>query len=236
MNNIAIGLILSYAFSVLVYFSFIKDGEKNLKSSNKSNDIVISVIVALLVRMVLAYITTGYNTDMGCFRAWSNMMAENGAWGFYVEDVFCDYPPGYMYVLWIIGFINKIFGNMSLQLSTLIVKLPAILCDGAMGILLYYVGKEHFKNNAYATAIAAMYLFNPAIIVNSAVWGQVDAVFALVLIISIYFLAEEKYKKSAALFAVAILIKPQALMFTPIFLFAFIEKIVTAKNKKEWWI
>lgn len=38
--------------------------------------------------------------------------------------------------------------------------------------------------------LAAFYLFNPAILVNSSVWWQVDSFFTLILVLAVYMLSD----------------------------------------------
>ena len=55
--------------------------------------------------------------------------------------MFHDYPPGYMYVLYIVGAIEKLFG-FSDGAQYALVKLPAIVCDILAGVLIYKVAKK----------------------------------------------------------------------------------------------
>ncbi len=224
---------ISVAFTLFVYFSIIRDRGQLPRSSNA--DFAAAVTLAVAVRIILSLNTSGYEVDVNCFGAWSGMMAEHGPAGFYVDDVFCDYPPGYLYTLGIVGVVRNMFSGLPQSINLFLIKLPAMVCDILTGFFIYFAAQKVLKNKSFAAAAAALYMLHPAVIINSAVWGQVDAVFALPLVISIYFLAEEQYKKSSALYAVALLIKPQALVFAPIFLLAFADKLVNFKSQKNWW-
>ena len=59
--------------------------------------------LALALRLVLALCTDGYPYDMSCFVAWGNKLAEQGPAAFYSEGYFADYPPGYLWVLGLVG-------------------------------------------------------------------------------------------------------------------------------------
>ena len=61
---------------------------------------------ALLLRLVLALVTEGYPYDMSCFVAWGDKLASEGAANFYSEGYFADYPPGYLWVLGLVGAIR----------------------------------------------------------------------------------------------------------------------------------
>jgi Gpi18-like mannosyltransferase len=40
--------------------------------------------------------------------------------------------------------------------------------------------------------ISAFYIFNPAVFINSTLWGQVDSLFTLIVVTTIYLLTEKK--------------------------------------------
>ena len=66
-------------------------------------------VVSLIVRIVAAVIYKGNETDMNCFIVWSDMVYNDGIGQFYLSDAFHDYPPGYMYILYVIGAIKSWF-------------------------------------------------------------------------------------------------------------------------------
>ena len=55
---------------------------------------------------MLALVTEGYPYDMSCFVAWGDKLASEGAANFYSEGYFADYPPGYLWVLGLVGAIR----------------------------------------------------------------------------------------------------------------------------------
>lgn len=195
------------------------------------------IIIAFIVRIVAAAVYFGNDTDMTCFLSWGDMVFKNGLQNFYKSDAFTDYPPGYMYVLYIIGGIRHILGvAWNSTTSVVLTKLPAILCDLGIGYLIYRVGKKYFKNNG-AAIIAACYLFCPAIILDSAVWGQVDSVFTLGIALMCYLISEKKLIPSYFVFAISILIKPQSLIFTPVLIFGIIDQVFLEDfNWKKFWM
>ena len=88
------------------------------------------MLLAFLLRAKIAVMYKGYDVDMNCFLAWADMVFQNGVGHFYSLDAFTDYPPGYMYVLYVIGGLRSGFGiEQGSDLSILMTKVPAILCD-----------------------------------------------------------------------------------------------------------
>lgn len=187
----------------------------------------------LLVRIPLAITLEGYSPDVQTFQAWALQAAQDLP-GFYSSGIFADYPPGYLYVLFLIGKLKVLLllENDSRAFLGLI-KMPAIIADMATVFLVYRLANAH-RGRRYALALSCMYGFNPAIIVNSAAWGQVDAVFTLFIAISVVCLAKEWLTCSAISFALALLIKPQALIFSPLFLCAAFDRLLFQSFTRNW--
>lgn len=185
---------------------------------------VLLLAVALAIRVWIAIHVSGYTGDINTFLYWSNRLKEVGFGHFYKEGIFADYPPGYMYVLYVVGVVKSLLSVADGGTAArLLIKLPAILADLGAGIMLYVLGRKKFGAHI-ALGLAAIYLLNPAIWINSASWGQIDAFFALFLVAFLYRLSQNKPERAAVWFALAVLIKPQALIFTPVLLLFFIYR------------
>ena len=76
------------------------------KQRTKSNKASGAVGRCLLLRLVLALVTDGYPYDMSCFVAWGDKLAAEGPAAFYSDGYFADYPPGYLWVLGLVGAIR----------------------------------------------------------------------------------------------------------------------------------
>lgn len=198
------------------------------KSHNKYYFYIL-LAVAFLLRCLFAYFNKSHEYDISCFSGWASRVYNGGFANFYSPDAFTDYPPGYMYILYVLG---AIIANLKLAYlsgsSILLLKLPAILCDIGTGFLLYQLGKKYFSENT-SLLLTAAYLFNPAVFINSAVWGQVDAVFTLIILVICMLLTKGKTIPAYYVFALGILLKPQVLVFTPLILYGIYEHVF-AKN------
>lgn len=187
---------------------------------------VILFAAALSVRILCAGLYSGFDTDTACFASWADRIFQVGPQGFYSPDVFTDYPPGYMYLLYPIGALRSLLGIAYYSTSHLILlRLPAILCDLGCGLLLCREAKLRCPA-AFVPPIAAAYLFNPAVILNSSVWGQVDAVSTLAVAIMILSLMRERLVPAYVSFFAALLIKPQALFLLPVLLLGMLDQLV----------
>ena len=182
---------------------------------------VTSFLILLAVRLVLAAFTEGYPSDMSCWTAWGQRMAEVGTSGFYAPDYFCDYPPGYLYILGVLTRISEIL-NLSKHSFDFLYKLPAIVCDMVLFTVLFQEGRRILNGKA-ALLIGILFMISPIFCLDSAVWGQVESVLLVFLVLSMLKIYQKKYLSGILLYVLAILIKPQGLILAPIYLLAVLE-------------
>ena len=193
----------------------------------------LALAAGLIVRALIGVTVYGYGVDMGDFAAWGARMAATGPSGFYSADVFCDYPPGYMVVLWAIAGLRNLFQlGYDSRIFWLILKLPAILCDLAAAYLIYREGRKPLGDRI-AVLMGGMYALLPATIINSAAWGQIDSILALLLALSLLNMIKGKYAWSLSLFGLAIMVKPFALVFAPLGLAALAFEVWRSPEKAK---
>lgn len=131
--------------------------------------------LGLILRFILGYNINGFEADISCFKAWAAYTHDYGFNNMYYRDFFLDYPPGYLYVLYIIEAFRRLFGvDQYAQSYTLMIKLAPILSDIACTAALWVLARKKLGEKS-ALLIASAYLFCPAVIVNSSVWGQADS-------------------------------------------------------------
>ena len=181
-------------------------------------------LLGIFLKLFLAAISSGYESDFHCFSAWADMVFQGGFSAFYRSDAFTDYPPGYMYILWIIGWL-KSFLPASEPLLRILIKLPAILADLFSALLILHLGKK----SRPAFFLAICYLVNPAVILNSSIWGQVDSMLTLALFLAVVLLQKQN-PFAYVVFAIAVLLKPQALILSPVMLYGYYRSAFLEKN------
>lgn len=218
-------LLISALFSVFFAVLYTKAfrSEKLMKQPENvySKWLSIAIGVAFILRVWIGLTAQGYQNDMNTFIAWGQRMVDLGPGKFYEEGYFADYPPGYLYILYILSFIRGVFGFAhGSGGENLLFKLPAIISDLVLGFFIFKMSRKKL-GSGIAFGLTLLFLFNPAVLVNSAAWGQADSFFLIFLLLSIHGAANKKFVQSAILFALATLIKPQSLIFTPVLLFAF---------------
>ncbi len=188
-------------------------------NSHKLNFNIVWILgAALILRILLSFFGT-LNLDQGTFIAWSSILVRDGFKNFY--NGWSDYLPGYLYFLWGLGKVN-LLGIIS---QPFLYKLPANIADILTGFLIFKILAKS-KGEKWGIVGAVIYLFNPAILANSSLWGQVDSLTALTSILSIYLLPIN-YVLSAVALSVGTLIKPQTAFIFPVVLFLMLKN----KNK-----
>ena len=224
MTSIIFVVILAAVFGGAAWQLYMKEAV-GLSATKENNAMYIIAVMAagLIAHIIGALCYYGHPTDMGCFVGWSDRIFKDGLTQFYISEGFHDYPPGYVYVMWVLGAIKNGL-SLSGGAQQLVIKLPAIIADMAMGWLAYKLASRKFSDDVSAT-FAAVFLLNPAVIMDSSIWGQIDSVLALFCLLAVYFASEKKLVPAFFMFAIGILIKPQALFFTPVLIFAVIDEV-----------
>ncbi len=224
------------ACSMLVYSRLLKPQSSVLYAKAQTFNIALLLSLAFLLRAALSILFVGHSTDILCFSAWAQAMAEHGPSGFYSSGMFADYPPGYMYVLWAMATFQRLFGLTSNSvLAVLLIKLPAILADLALAYFVYKFALKSGATGTQAILLFAVAAFHPAFAFISGGWGQIDSILALCLLGTIWLYTSGRRVAAGALFGLAILIKPQALMAGPILAVAYIYDILRERTIKAFF-
>jgi len=169
-------------------------------------------LIGLGVRLAAFAFDMPFRGDVLTFQLWAIQLFEGGLSLFYYADTFTDYPPMYMYVLWVAGALRDAFGFELLSWQyNLLVFTPAIVSDLITGLLLYRL---------FGRWVSLAYLLNPAVILNSSVWGQVDAIHTLLLFLAVWAVIKKQSLPVYLLYGAAVLTKPQSLIVAPIFLYS----------------
>lgn len=169
--------------------------------------------------------------DMKAWIAWGERMLAVGPRQFYSDGVFADYAPGYLYVLWLIAALKHALApDASSAIYPVLYRLPPIVFDLATGTLIFGVVRDALRPRmdadgivqpgraslALPTFAAACHIFNPAIIFNSATWGQIDGIFTGLMLLALLLLLRGQAEWAVASYMAAFLIKPQAVSMAPV--------------------
>lgn len=104
----------------------------------------------------------------------------------------------------------------------LLLKLPAIIADLLLCLLIYKIVGDLTKNKNRALIAAAFYLFNPVTILLSSIWGQTESLLALFGVLAFVLPHYKKAWLAIPAFFVCLFIKPTWIITLPLFIVVFI--------------
>lgn len=192
-------------------------------SCAKRELVVVAILLAVsfIVRLLL-FPLQGYQIDTNDFTLWFNTAATHGIRPFYTAT-WSDYPPFNVYIFWIFGSLGKSLNLFATSSVNYVIRLPPNLFDMATGFAIYAFVRSRL-NSRMAFLTCAIYVFNPAVIFNAAVWGQYDAIYTFFLVLSLLLILARKPELSAVALAVGLLTKPQGIAFLPLVVFVILIK------------
>jgi Gpi18-like mannosyltransferase len=207
-------------FFGLLAASYYLIARKNIKIRHGDKKILILTLLGtgLFLRVAAAPWIGGFPMDISLFKSWATSAAQN--LGEFYTNGFSDYPPFYIYILFLVGKLASLPALSSY--FTLLIKLPSILADIATAYFIYRLAVKYLSLE-WSLLLSAAYIFNPAVLINSTFWGQVDSFFTMVVVLAVLLLTEKKVSLSAALFTAAVLMKPQGIIFLPVLFFELVR-------------
>ena len=233
----------------------------------KQTKVIFSLLfLALLLRLVFLF--PQYSGDIKNHLVWGNSFLQSPA-GFYSRHFpgFNDanYPPLAIFLFALSNLLLLAFRNSFVYLNNLLpafpsflvplfnhenmqygfLKLPGILADLGIGILIYkYTSNRHSREGGnpfnLPIILSSLYLFNPAVIYLSSVWGQIEPVTNFFLLLSLYTAMPNNSTSSSSqpvrrggkraacsivFFTLAALTKQTALWFVPFYLFVWLKNL-----------
>lgn len=205
---------------------------------------VIALALAIRLPLTLGY----YHGDMYNHFEWGAYPLEHGFNGMYEQPASfwraskVNQPPGTIYILTTMHVIHRItykgvlwwdanvallppdfLYNYQTQYLAALLKLPAVIADIGIGLLLYKFAKR-YTNKKMALLSASVYLFTPLTFYNSAWWGQTDATVNFFGLLGLYYLVQKKLPFAYLAFATSLFIKASLLIFLPVIILITIKQ------------
>jgi Gpi18-like mannosyltransferase len=206
------------------------------------------LIIGLFLRLLLMSLVT-WHPDLNNHIDWGIRFLALGPEKFY-ENIFWgvswpNQPLGTMLLFAICAYLKQIFFTsiefinqnipifpsfiipyLEQNLHAWMVKLPFILSDIGLAYLIFKV-VNHLKPR-YAIIASSLFLFNPAVIYNSTIWGQTDSLINLLALSGLLLIFNRKYFFGIILFLSSFLFKLSLIIYLPIF------AILLFKQIKDW--
>jgi len=187
------------------------------------------VLAGLILRVWLSFFVfhnKGFAWDLAAFGNWMDNIDENGL-SPYGPDPGFNYPPMFADLLVVIQWLASLFLTNPIDL----IKLLGIVPDIAIAAVVALAGRKWF------TALngligAALYLFIPITWYDSSVWGQVDSLAMLPMLLAVWFIIDRKPELAFVLFTIAVLTKPQGALI--IFILAPVLLGQLSRKEIKW--
>lgn len=187
------------------------------------------VILAFALHLLIGWYSSGYLEDMALWRNWAETGAIKGLANIYGEPVTPgfmqpNYLPPYLTVLTLLGKLQLMLSGVEglhSYLFALLLKLPAIIGDLVLALLLLHFLNQ--KSPASARRLFLIALFHPILWTVSTIWGQVDNLPVIFLVLMLLALEKKNSLLATFWFTVACLIKLQSAALFPLLLLAWFK-------------
>jgi Gpi18-like mannosyltransferase len=175
-------------------------------------------LLALALRVSLYHVET---SDYTVFVSqWYDFIQTHGGFAA-LKYNFSNYNVPYLYLLALLTY---------LPIPKLIaIKTLSVVFDGVLGLFTYLIISLKYKRSYAAIAGALVIVFAPTIFINSAAWGQCDAIYTAFCMGSLYFLLKERPAWACVFFAFALSFKLQAIFFLPVLLMLLLKRKLPLK-------
>jgi Gpi18-like mannosyltransferase len=178
--------------------------------------LAVLTVLGIAIRLVLVP-AAGHVVDMNAFADWA-VRAANAPWNQVYEATNANYPPASMLFFEAAGRLYAAIHpavDPDQHLLKELLKLPNVFFDALGGLVVYALARR-FATHRPALGAAALYALNPAIIYDSAYWGQNDSITTVSALAALTFAVWDLRVPAWLAIGFAILTKPQVIVLAPL--------------------
>jgi Gpi18-like mannosyltransferase len=171
-----------------------------------------AVLILLAIGLRLSFLKWESGDYTHYLSPWYDHLRQYGFQGF--RDNFANYNLPYLYLLYV---------AVAVGLPKLLaIKLISLVFDFVLAYAVHRVIK-HFRPEGYAALLAAtLTLFLPSVFLNSAAWGQCDAIYTSFILFSFLASLKNRHIWMWVFLTVAFSFKLQAVFFLPFLVYLWI--------------
>ena len=155
-------------------------------------------------------------------KVWYITLKDSGFAAF--SQGFSNYNLPYLYLLYL---VVRIAPDLSSVAAT---KVPSLIADFVAAWYAFRIVGLKFRASPVPKFAALAVLLAPTIVLNSAFWGQADALYACAVLASIYYVLRGRHAAAMVLFGVAVAFKAQAVFVLPVLAALILRKQVHWKH------
>ena len=182
--------------------------------------LVTGILLAILLRYPLIPFESG-DYPFG-FSRWYDFLLQNGNFAA-LKYSFADYNVPILYLM---AILSALFPESS---KIFVIKGLHIIFDFVLAFFVYKTVRLKYHRGKEARLAALATLFAPTVVLNSAMWGQIDATYTAFLVACLYFLLTRRQAAAFLAFGLAFSFKLQAVFLTPLFLWLLVKKEVNSR-------
>jgi Gpi18-like mannosyltransferase len=154
-------------------------------------------------------------------KVWYNTIKASGFTAF--SQNFSNYNPPYLYLLYV---VVRLYPDLP---GLIAIKIPSLVADFILAWLALQIVRLEYPKSSFPVFAAFGILFAPTIVLNSALWGQADAIYTAALVACVYFLMIKKHFLGLLCFGISISFKAQAIFLSPLLFALLLRKEIPWK-------
>ena len=178
--------------------------------------------IALVLYILICFFSpvSGFTADFDAWAAWARSMELMGFDKSYQTGA--EYMPILLYIL----YLYNLFQSSALAITEHIhyLKYITLMFDFAAALAIV----SFIKNKKTQLLLFLSIVFNIAYLYNTLIWGQVDAIHSAFLVFAVLALSKNNLTASSLCFTLAVCMKFQAIIYTPVFVLLWLT--ITIKN------
>jgi Gpi18-like mannosyltransferase len=192
-----------------------------MKTINQYYPLPLFLSAAILVNCLFLFMN-GYEADLGFWYDWTKQLTHQG-----YKNFNGNYPPVYLHWIYLVGNGLDYF-KIPIENSDLLKffwVFPVFISHLLLIFLLNNLLVKYKARSNFHLSLMLLATFNPALIINGPIWGQVDLLPACIAMSAIYIHFSSRYAwLMIPLFTLALLTKLQMICFAPVVGILFFHK------------
>ena len=196
-------------YAELVFALYLLWREGLFRSRTQQATVLILVPLAFVLRYCfLTYETLDYQDWI---RVWIQSLRDMGPWKGLGQEIWsCNYNVPYLYFLSLIS-LSDIYDLLLVKLLSIF--FDVVLAWAAMRLVGAVTGGDPVKK-LFAFCLT---LWLPSVVLNGALWGQCDCIYAAFAVLAIYLVLDGRPGLSVACAALSLSFKLQGIFFLPVY-------------------
>jgi Gpi18-like mannosyltransferase len=186
-----------------------------LYSNREYSALLQTYLCAAILGNFCMFFFDGHGGDIGFWMDWVKQLAAKG-----YAEFNGNYPPIYIHWLYLIGQLYNLL-NMPVENNVFLkflTQLPVLCSHLLLVSIIFLMLKQYAHNKLHFHTVMLLSALNPAILFNGPVWGQIDVIPVIPVLLALLASFSPKWRLVCIpLYTLALLTKFQMIAFAPVF-------------------